>query len=204
MFPTVEVRWFRKGRIPAEVVDWFQRPPGVPEDQRARVDHYLRFEEGEAVGIKLREGRIEIKQRHCRLGLVRFHQRAAGEVDHWRKWGFDVVGGDVDPGLLLAPASSWIEVEKERRLRRYLIGRDRKITAAHAVEMCARGCDLELTRLSAEGTEWWTIGLEAFGEESFLRDHLLLAAEFVFGSEGSPVLEAGDSASYPEWLMELG
>jgi hypothetical protein len=204
MFPTVEVRWFSTGKIPDEVADWFQRPTGVPGDQQTRVDHYLRFEEGEAVGIKLREGRIEVKQRYRRLGLVHLHERAAGQVDHWRKWGFEVAGGDADPGLLLTPASSWIGIEKERRLRRYRIGRDGRITAVPVLEMCTHGCDLELTRLAAEGADWWTIGLEAFGEESILRDHLLLAAEFVFGTEGSPVLEADDSASYPEWLMKLG
>ncbi|MGD8968471.1 MAG: hypothetical protein PVI07_13255, partial [Anaerolineae bacterium] len=56
----------------------------------AREDHYLRLSDTYALGIKLRQGRIEAKQRVRRPGVVRFHERVTGIVEHWRKWSFQL------------------------------------------------------------------------------------------------------------------
>ena len=122
MWPTVEVRWFYPGQVPASLPAWFRQAGGEAEEQPCRGDQYLRLENTEALGIKLREGRIEIKKRQRRLGLVRFHERVAGQVEAWRKWSFALMGAGA-----LVPASSWIEVEKERTLLQFQVGSGERV-----------------------------------------------------------------------------
>lgn len=63
MYPTAEVRWFHRGKVPLDVMAWFLRLHGEPEEPGHRVDYYLRLSDADALGIKLRDGRIEIKTR---------------------------------------------------------------------------------------------------------------------------------------------
>ncbi|NIV28827.1 MAG: hypothetical protein GWN58_04720, partial [Anaerolineae bacterium] len=63
MYPTLEARWFMRGSIPHEVREWFARGEPAPIHEPPRMDHYLRLQRSNALGIKLREGRLEIKQR---------------------------------------------------------------------------------------------------------------------------------------------
>ena len=203
MFPTAEVRWFYRGAVPQQILAWFQRGGQKPVAVSSRVDHYLRLADGDLLGIKLREGRIEIKQRHGSAGAVRLHDRVAGQVQHWRKWSFplDEAGSEL-PGLLVPP-SSWIGVEKARRLRTYRVGGDDTIVAVSAREYPERGCGWELTGVRVRGEAWWSLGFEAFGEQATLRQRLLLVAEHVLCADEPPELEVQDSFSYPRWLLLL-
>jgi hypothetical protein len=167
------------------------------------VDYYLRLAGGDSLGIKLREGRIEIKQRHGPTGVVRLHDRVAGQVEHWRKWTFPLDEASSELSGLLLPPSSWIGVEKARRLRTYRVAGDDTIVAISARGYPERGCSWELTRLRVRGEAWWTLGFEAFGEQASLRERLLLVADQVLGAQEPPALEAGDSFSYPRWLSLL-
>ena len=63
---TTEVRWFRRGSIPQSVRQWFSTLGRQPEFQPPRLDYYLRLLDGDALGIKIREGKVEVKQRHFR------------------------------------------------------------------------------------------------------------------------------------------
>ena len=68
MLPSVEARWFMRGAVPVEALDWIKRwdlPPTTPDE---REDHYLRLPETAAIGVKLREGRCEVKRRDIDLG----------------------------------------------------------------------------------------------------------------------------------------
>ena len=203
MFPTAEVRWFYRGAVPQEVLAWFQQGGWKEVPVASRVDYYLRLAGGDSLGIKLREGRIEIKRRHGPTGIVRLHDRVAGEVEHWRKWSFPLDKASSEVSGLLLPSSSWIGVEKARRLRTYRVGGDDTIVAVPVREYPERGCSWELTGLRVRGRAWWTLGLEAFGEQATLRERLLLVAERVLCSDEPPVLEVEESFSYPRWLALL-
>ncbi len=199
VWESAEIRWFYEGDIPSDVQDWLAQVPGIPDQQPVRIDHYLRLAGDDSLGIKLREGRIEIKQRLGRHGIVTFNQRVAGLLQTWRKWSFPLapVG---DPSGSPGPASSWIAVHKERRLHRYaLVDQDRLLSAA-TDHYPLQGCDLELTRLSVARQRWWTLALEAFGPEDTLRDTVLLAGQHLFRYADPPLLEARSSRSYPTWL----
>lgn len=203
MLPTMEVRWFSEGMIPSGVQEWFQRAKGDPEEQPQRVDYYLRPAEGGLLGIKLREGRLEVKQLCRQLGVVHFHERVAGLVEQWRKWSF---GLPADRSVLAgasAPSTSWIGVTKERRLYRYRLAGDRQIVAVSATDHVGPGCDLELTSVGVEGQAWWSLGFEARGDESSIQDIFLLVAQQVLAATTPPGLSARDSYSYPRWLVLL-
>jgi len=204
MFPTVEVRWFYSGTILPQVLEWFRERQGQPEEPAYRVDYYLHFPDGDSLGIKLREGKLEIKRRHRQYGVVEFHERAAGLVEYWRKWSFELMQASVRFGDGMAPDSSWIGVSKQRWLCRYRITVDGTIVPMGASGYPEQGCHLELTSIKAKGREGWTWGFEAFGEETALRENLVLVATQIFAALDPPiVLDVGHSYSYPAWLAGL-
>jgi hypothetical protein len=200
LFPTIEVRWFFEGTPSLAVVEWFAQGEPEPEAQSGRVDYYLRLTDGDGLGIKLRQGRLEVKQRHRQYGLVHLHQRVTGRVEGWRKWSFELAGCDRDLASILVPALSWIGVKKERRLRRYRVTSQEMVVAVPTEAGTGQGCGLELTRIIIEGSQWWSLGFEAFGDQARLYDTLLRVATQVFAAGEPPSLDSKDSYSYPRWL----
>jgi hypothetical protein len=201
MQATMEVRWFYGGTIPPDMVGWFHQADQHSADPSPRVDHYLRIAEGDTLGIKLREGRIELKQRHRQYGAVRLHGWVAGIMEHWRKWSFPLAG--LNDGLKGAahPASDWIDVYKRRWLQRYEVLDEEKIAAVSSQYYPDQGCDFELTEVRAAGAAWWTLGFEAFGNEDTIQENLRLLADRVLGFTDPPVLAVEDSYGYPRWLQ---
>jgi hypothetical protein len=199
MLPTVEVRWFHKGPVPEEVAQWFRRGERERETQGSRVDHYHCHTDGGSLGIKVREGMLEIKQRHIVYGVMRFHERVTGVVEHWRKWSFVLESVDGIAAGFRAQASSWLGVNKDRRLRKYQLVGESDVITIPAFENPDRGCSVELTQIRVKGEVWWSLAFEAFGEEATLRDTLLIVAQHVLARE-PPLLCEGDSFGYPDWL----
>ena len=119
MFPTLEVRWFYQGRIPEDIRKWFARSDPAPTCEPARTDYYLCLPKSNDLGIKLREGRIEIKQRVHQYGSVQFHRQATGLIEHWHKWSLPLAMTQTGLEEILVPESSWTGVRKERLLRGY-------------------------------------------------------------------------------------
>jgi hypothetical protein len=185
------------------VVAWFQRSAGWVQQHPVREDRYLRLPDTRALGIKLREGRIEVKQRVRNHGLVRFHERAAGIVEHWRKWSFQLAPGyGALPGMAL-PAASWVPVRKERLLTTYRLTADQTVVPVSSPQPLRRGCEMELTAVHAAGQDWWTLAFEAFGEESLLREQLVRVARHVLAAGEPPRLDAPDSQGYADWLVRI-
>jgi hypothetical protein len=204
MFPSMEVRWFYQGTIPAEVAEWFHSGTSRPEEQPPRVDYYLCLKKIDGLGIKLREGRMEVKRRQRQHGILHFHERAAGLVEHWRKWGFGLSTGGGELAHSLLPTSCWLGVQKERQLRKYRVTGDDRLVPVPIGEYPERGCSVELSTLRVEGQDWWSLCFEAFGDESLLRQALLLVVEQVLARERVPFpLDAKASYGYPGWLASL-
>jgi hypothetical protein len=204
MFPSMEVRWFYQDTVPAEVAEWFHSGTGQAEEQSPRVDYYLDLQEMDGLGIKLREGRLEVKRRQRRHGIQRFCEQATGAVEHWRKWSFELSMGEGELSDSLWPVSSWVAVQKERHLRKYRVGDDDCLVPVPAEAYPERGCSVELSTLCVEGQDWWSLCFEAFGYESSLRQTLLLVVEEVLACERMPFsLDAKASYGYPRWLASL-
>ena len=203
MYPTLEVRWFMPGSIPQEVREWFVRGDPAPLQEPPRVDHYLRLQRSNALGIKLREGRIEIKQRLHQYGNIRFHRRVTGAIEHWRKWSMPLAATGEGLAEILVPKSSWTAVRKERLLRGYHCETGGQVIATPG-GYTDRGCHLELTTVQAGDRVWWTLAFEAYGTEPSLRGSLTSTMSHILGSDGAPTtLDARDSYGYARWLAQL-
>jgi hypothetical protein len=200
MYPTVEVRWFYHGPIPPPVEAWFERRPGNVERQPSRVDHYLRLSDSDELNIKLRQGRIEVKQRTAPPRVTQFHKHVAGALEAWRKWSFELAGRAEGRSRSLSPSSAWIAVRKARRLRTYQVTGGLDLAAQPTPETPDRGCELELTQVDVMGQTWWTMAFEAFGPEASIQENLLLVAKWVFGNDEPPRLRANASHGYAAWL----
>jgi hypothetical protein len=200
---TTELRWFWPEEEPAlgrAAVDRLTSGLGL-ESEGERTDRYLLFPTP-AVGVKVREGKLEIKHR---LG-ARFDPEARGVIEAWVKW-----SGPAAPALA-EPASTdaserWIAVQKNRRSVTLAFERGglRQVPRDQAGD---HGCTLELTALEVHhdgsARRFWTVGLEAYADpaqqESWLRG---TRRRFAAELESLPCAPAV-SGSYPEWLHRLG
>jgi hypothetical protein len=199
--PSVETRWFFPGRPTPQATAWLRAIAGneSPKVQDPRYDTYLVQPGNHALGVKLREGKLEIKRREADYGLVRWHERAAGRVGRWLKWGFE------DPSLRRdgpIPVPGWVIVRKERTQVKFRLDNSGPPTLAGGGNV-PRGCAIEITALEVVGEAWWTIACEAFGHEERLRDDLDRAVAHLTASPDAPALEAYRSLDYPEWLARL-
>ena len=111
MFFTEEIRWFFSGTTPKSVTAWYEAQVCAASDQPPRTDFYLRLDDDDSLGIKLREGRIEVKQRKEAGGLVQLSEKVVGQVEAWRKWSFDLAETEES----VAEATQWVGVWKARR-----------------------------------------------------------------------------------------
>lgn len=203
MYPTAEVRWFYWGTAPLAALDWLEQWGGLPEPQIPRRDHYLRLPGNTSLGIKLREGQIEVKRRLCQRGIARFGESVVGIVEHWRKWSFPIATPQAGAVAWPTPATHWITVDKARRLRRYGLAVDGTLSQVRLDRMPDKGCEFELSEVRAGGGTWWSVCLEAFGQEDNLEDSLYAVSALLISSAWPVALEAPQSSGYPEWLNRM-
>jgi hypothetical protein len=200
MYLTAEVRWFNWGPVPRAVLDWLEQRSSLPAPQPPRQDHYLGLGNA-SLGIKLREGRIEVKMRLQQRGMARFGENIVGQAERWRKWSFPL--SDPDPGSWLSPAGAWIPVRKVRRLHRYGLAEDGTVSLVPSDRLPTAGCDFELSEVrTVEGT-WWSVCFEAFGPAAGLEDSLYAVAAIIMAPGWPVAMEAEGSYSYPEWLVQV-
>ena len=198
---TAELRWFYRGTLPSEIFQWFQQDQlgGHLAPPEEREDLYLYSPGCEYLGIKLRQGRLEIKWRKAELGVVHFGDRVEGKAEKWGKWLCeDPTAESFQPADVVG--KSWVSVKKVRSQRQYQVFPGESITAVPVTESIAQGCNVELTQLSINGNAWWSLAFEAEGEDDCLMEHLQAVATWVFKSYRGSNLQAEDSYAYPSWL----
>ncbi len=202
MLLTYELRWFYPGRIPEDIQNWFEQyclidSPSPPEE---RSDLYLYLPECEFLGIKLREGRLEVKWRQAELGIVRFGESVEGKVEKWGKWlCCDPTGESFQPSQVLANPL-WLSVEKVRYSQIYQVTPEFSPQPVFSDENIDNGCSIELTQLVIQNHTWWSLAFEAFGEDAHLMDNLQATANWVFHPDGGAKLITTDSFAYPSWI----
>jgi hypothetical protein len=205
MLATEEMRWFFAETMPESVTAWFgaqicAAQVCIAPTQPPRTDYYLRLADSDSLGIKLRQGRIETKQREGTSTLVQLGERAAGQVESWRKWSFELV----ETGESVTDAAQWVGVWKARRWCLFTVGENGRIIPAPPTTILEQGCACELTdvRLADSSEPWWSLGFEAFGGTAVdRRERLLLVAKQFLRREDAPLLAAEHSYSYPKWLQ---
>jgi len=202
MLTTAELRWFCRGTVPGAVENWFQQGcPGEDIESAAeRTDLYLATA-SEYLGIKLRQEQLEIKWRDAALGVLQFSDALAGQLEKWVKWTCQPVPATL-PEVDLA-TGHWIRVAKVRCQRRYQVFPDQSLTAVPATQSIPQGCSLELTKLSVAETAWWSLALEASGEDAALVDVLQTVAHRLLPTCSGLKLPVQNSYAYPQWLSRM-
>ena len=200
---TSELRWFIEWQVPAEVTSWYLQAGHPPTRQPTRIDRYLNQTGGGVVGIKLREGRLELKERCEQHGAIHLHPQVEGMSEGWRKWSFRIEATDSLLGETVDSATAWTTVAKARWLRRYSLAGSRGAIASSTEALPGQGVDFELTQIQLGDKHWWTLGLEAFGAAAGLRKSLLHVAAIVFSDELPLNLSLRDSRAYPAWLNSI-
>ncbi len=201
MFPSLEVRWFAAGPPPPAVRAWWQRLPGPEQVAPARIDYYLALPDYDALGVKWRDGRMEIKQRAAERGIAQLAPQVAGAVELWRKWSLPLAAATPDPSINGPTATAWTAVHKTRRQRQYAAPPGGGLTPLPPAPLLAPCCLVELTAIEHAGRAWWTVALEALGAEADMDDMLAQAAREIFAGAAPAELEAICSCGYPRWLL---
>ncbi len=192
---SLEVRWIIAGCLDAAMSEWLGRFPAALE---SREDSYLLDPHLRGIAVKVRAaGALDVKVYGGSPGTLDAAERVRGRIEAWRKWSFPC--GPI--GRRRGDPAGWMPVRKSRRISRFSLasGTARCDLPGPGMEP---GCDVELTEVLADGQAWWSLGFEATGPASLLRDELEAAAVLVFAQALPGGLELGtaDSRSYVEWL----
>jgi hypothetical protein len=202
MLLTYELRWFYPGTIPENIEVWFKQnclaePLQSPEE---RSDVYLYSPESNFVGIKLRQGRLEVKWRKAELGIVHFDDFVEGKAEKWGKWlCCDSTEESFQPNQVLGKPF-WVNVQKVRYSQLYQFIPNTSPKPVSTQENIDNGCSVELTQLVIHENPWWSLAFEASGEETSLMENLQTTARWIFNTYRGSKLLAVNSYAYPTWL----
>lgn len=196
---SAETRWFHHGQLPDRVREWFCEGDDLIREQ-PRTDRYLNLGGCTTVGVKLREGRFEIKARRAAPRALSLFATVNGLADGWVKW------SSASPELGTSAESvsdrepqEWLPVRKERWLRWLDIGAGDQAPGVN--EPPVFGCTAELTEVTLGEIPWWTFALEAMGDASRVDPLLVTAGQLYLKSHPVPLpLDEMNAASYPVWL----
>lgn len=148
-----EMRWFLTGPASSEAWTWFDGLPGK-NVRRAypRQDIYLVIPDREDLGLKVREGRLEIKTRN---GQGRYYElfdgKIGGIVEDWQKHKWDYLDRI---GAISTPFEEGLRVRivKSRAQRKYAVQRD-GLAPVDVDERPERAFILELTELYSQAVD---------------------------------------------------
>ena len=214
MQSSFEMRWFFQA-MPDAVAMWFESKGfHFSSSHPTRVDHYLPLSAKKAMGIKLREGNVEIKHLIKSTGRRAFENgRISGKIQQWTKWSFNLAEGDeLSNAIIRDNKYDWIAVQKERLGFKYKFTKSgREQGEIDIRDITPEGCQVEFTRLIINNKIYYTFGLESFSEAGKEKQHLRRGTKLAFESlthwnatSGTVIPEVrlgmGDNMSYPEFL----
>jgi hypothetical protein len=205
LLPSAEIRWFFQGTLSDEILNWFSPPEQERNLESEREDQYLLLPECDTVGVKLREGKLEVKA--LISGPSRFTLgNIVGRTDQWIKWSFDNKGLQALKDDLLE-SGKWKEVQKERILRKFSTdsGVVREVSPKQK-PFPVSGCNVELTSIKVNaGQKWFSLGFEAFGPAAINERLEKVVRSFFEGNGDMPGIPLSEieSLNYPTWIRKL-
>jgi len=195
MFKSKEIRWFSQAKN-EQISQWFNTLGLFFAATIPRRDFYLPLPDKEDMGIKLREGKIEVKLRENAPKLTKLTCDTEGYLENWVKWSLDVREDDrLSRAIIEEKEYDWIEVYKERIGVKLVTGENGKINLLNIKDRIPFGCQMEYTRILVKGQEWFTFGLEWFGEE-----YLKLEPSLISEVLGNNILKKERSMGYSGFL----
>jgi hypothetical protein len=204
MLSSAEIRWFMKGDIPSSLVNWFNNFDMPPVIQIPRTDHYLRLPDSESLGIKLREGRLEFKQRKGTAEKMHTAHGLEGILEYYQKWSFPADSNDATEETIVTYSDAWIGVKKIRSLHLYRMDKSGVPRAESEPGFVGNGCILELTNVTVKEAQenWWTLAFESFGDAELLESSLRATLALIADNYGIPDLDGAASCGYAEWMQK--
>lgn len=195
MLVSAELRWFWDGQCPDDVSAWFNGSGLMsgPAMER-RSDEYVLLPGNTEIGCKIRdaqgtETRSEIK------GLITRFDR--NRIELWRKWDWHPPSGG--PRVM---------VHKQRQLRRFFTAGGAACRTDTATEnrpgatgnTPVDACQIELTQVRVDGfdRQWWTLGLETWGDLTSAPLTLARGLDHL-----APPVSSGRLLNYPQFLNDL-
>jgi hypothetical protein len=200
MYSTIELRWFYPGELPLDILDWFNgldSPPNLPD---SRADIYLQPVNAD-VGVKLRQGNLELKYRQQNWGEIQIGSNLTGRVESWSKW---ICVDDIPDRLTIAKMegkSGWMRVEKVRSQRLYRVNFTGGCQLLPITKPEDGAAAIEVTKLKLADRDWWTIACEYLGDDLQPDRELKLLVSSLLDGCNLP-RSTSISCGYPEWLME--
>jgi len=186
---STEIRWFFEKKPDLEILKKF----GSLVERRC--DHYfiksikpnnrkkLRLKKGEdfkQVGIKWREGQLEVKARRS-WNEKKWKCGPRGAVETWVKSSAGEYPRPIEEGA--SKSFNWLAIHKQRYLLKYAYSILKKTVETHkdpAVRIKDHGCNIELTRLITFRNDQkkinWTLGFEVFSSCDKLQEAILEAS----------------------------
>lgn len=206
-----EVRWFLDGGINhhRSLKRWFEdktaRDPACLWAEQ-RSDIYLLVPESADMGIKWREGKLQIKGRVAACGTTVFGARHQGLVERWIKWSYEEVA-EAYRSLFQAEEVGGlrrVSVRKIRALRKMRLdpftGSACEIAPDAAID---RGLNVELVDLEVNGMTYCSLAYEGFPCDPAMATAFAEAVSLELVSLTEPRLHSTLSRSYPGWLAGL-
>lgn len=214
-----EVRWFFAGHSDQHesLKHWFettapiQKSPDVgPPVWQGRLndqpDVYLIVPGSDDVGIKWREGKLQIKGRVSSQGMQVFCNRHQGQVESWIKWSYASLPASYQRLFLTGKETKLVtaSVTKNRALRKVrldaMTGQVQEVDAKTFID---RGLGFELTDLEVAGKTYCSLAFEAFPDDSAMDTVFTEVVEAFVGGLTAFDLTAAHSQSYPAFLGDL-
>lgn len=199
MQSSAEIRWFGKGDAIQKLYDALSVRRISFEKELQRTDWYLQTAD-HTLGVKLREGNIELKRLITHLGAFKVGN-VSGAMEQWQKWSFRVsADDDTFNEIVSTPHPVWIAVSKDRKIAKFEIRDKRNVTQVPLQSRPIQGCNLEIASLVRQDQQWWTVCLEAFGPEANVGRYLQLALDTILTGTDIPTLTIDHSYGYPKWI----
>jgi hypothetical protein len=218
---TLEVRWFLPGPLAASgagLEAWFRRHPRyggsdepaplawAPAPPGWRRDRYVVLPGHDDMGIKWRDGRLEIKGREAALGTQVFAPAIEGRCERWLKWSY--AGEAIErrfAARFRGRAADGIVTVEKRRLQRHIRLDPCAMVEVGPDDQRECGIDVELVQIRMAGSPelHWSLAFEAFPSDAQISERFMQVVErFLEGCPALP-LTADRSMSYPRWLLDF-
>ena len=193
---TLEIRWFFREDCHS-LRSGFGRLPSEQLTRESRTDNYLRLPGRDDLGIKIRQGRLEIKYRICGPRAVEATPGIRGVQEGWEKLGFELTPDGIPRNLPGDFEAAWVKVAKQRLVTTVHLA-DGQWHFQPPQQSIPGAVQVEYTRIRLEGMQWYTFGVEwPHGDPP----DLALAVVKEWGPpEG---LKEGDSMGYPTFIRRL-
>lgn len=214
-----EVRWFFEGNADQNKLlkDWFETSDPLQKNDNVgqpvwtgrlndQPDIYLLIPGGDDIGIKWRDGELQIKGRTSSLGTQVFCSRHQGKIEQWMKWSYASLPISYKQLFLMADERGLVavSVRKTRALRKVrldtLSGNAQEVAANSFVD---RGLGFELTDLEIEGKILCSVAFEAFPNDSAMDAAFTQTVEAFVSELRDFDLSTIHSLSYPAFLNRV-